>query len=166
MNFQAIRLILSDVDGVLTDGGIIYDGNGLEHKRFHVRDGYGIRLWQKSGGEFGIVTGRNCRVVDIRAAELKIKIVHQGVSDKLKIVKEIAASLGIGLEHICFIGDDFPDLAVIRNVGIGVAVPEAPVEVLNAADIITHTSGGHGAVRELIETILKNQNRWNDLVTI
>ena len=161
---QPIRLILSDVDGILTDGGVEFNNQGIETKRFHVRDGLGIKLWQKAGHRFGLVTGRTSQIVKVRATELGIDIVRQGVHQKLAAVEEIAKSLEIELESICFIGDDFPDLPSIRAVGLSATVPEAPQEILDAADFITTRPGGCGAVRELIETILKKQRRWDAVI--
>ncbi len=157
---QPIRLVLCDVDGVLTDGGIYYDDGGGETKRFHVRDGLGIRLWQRAGGHFGLVTKRNSPVVARRAEELGITIVVQHAVDKLAAVKRVTADLGIRLDETCYVGDDLPDLAVLRAVGLPVAVGDACDEVLAAAHLVTRP-GGTGAVREVVETILKNQGRWS-----
>lgn len=168
MNIQqrcrAIRLILSDVDGVLTDGGIIFDNQGVELKQFHIRDGLGIRLWQRAGGKFGLITGRSSQIVKQRAAELGIEIVRQGFEHKWPAAQEAMEALGLTPEQVCFIGDDLPDLPVIRRVGLGVAVADASAEVRSAAQLVTSARGGAGAARELIETILKAQNRWDDLV--
>lgn len=159
-----IRVILSDVDGVMTDGGIIYDNEGIEIKRFHVRDGLGIKLWQKAGHKFGIITARNSHIVKVRAAELGMDIVRQGFDDKLPAAREVIAQLGAKLEEVCYIGDDLSDLPVLRSVGLPVAVADAVEEVRSAAAYITKQCGGHGALRELIETILKSQRRWADLI--
>jgi len=162
--WQAIELILSDVDGVLTDGGITFDNQGIETKKFHVRDGLGIRLWQRAGFQFGILTARTSQIVKNRCAELDIKIVRQGFEDKLPIAREVMKQLGIEPEQMAYIGDDLSDLPVIRHVGLGVAVADAAGEVRDAADHITQLPGGNGAVRELIEAALKAKNRWDDLV--
>jgi YrbI family 3-deoxy-D-manno-octulosonate 8-phosphate phosphatase len=156
----AIRLILSDVDGVLTDGRLIYDNQGIEAKQFHIRDGQGIRLWQQNGLAFGIVTARSSQVVKLRAEELDIAILRQGAKDKLAAVREIATEHQLSLEQVCYIGDDLPDLAPIQNVGLGVAVADAAEEVRRAAGYVTSQPGGQGAIREIIELILKNTNRW------
>lgn len=161
---QPIQLILSDVDGVLTDGSVEFNSQGIETKRFHARDGLGIKLWQKAGYHFGMITARTSQIVKIRATELGIDLVRQGVVHKLDAVEEIAKSLEIGLEQICFIGDDFPDLIPIRAVGLGATVPEASQEIREAADYVTNCPGGKGAVRELIETILKHQRRWDGVI--
>lgn len=156
-----IKLLLSDVDGVLTDGGLTFDSNGVESKTFNVRDGLGIRLWQKLGGEFGIITGRLSSIVEKRADELDIVLLKQGIGDKLPIVKDIAKEKGLSLDAIAYVGDDLPDLPVIEAVGLGVAVADAAAEVRAGADWITETPGGRGAVRELVETILKASGRWS-----
>ena len=107
---QPIQLILSDVDGVLTDGHIVLDNQGIESKRFHIRDGLGIRLWQKAGYRFGVVTQRSSQSLKVRAAELGIDIVRQGITDKLMTVKQILAELGLAPQQACYVGDDLPDL--------------------------------------------------------
>ncbi len=161
---SAIRLILSDVDGVLTDGRLMYDNHGIESKQFHIRDGQGIRLWQQNGFPFGIVTARSSQVVKLRAEELDIAIVRQGAKDKLAAVREISTELKLTLDQVCYVGDDLPDLAPIQSVGLGVAVADAAEEVRQAAAYVTSQPGGQGAVRELIELILKNTNRWETTI--
>jgi 3-deoxy-D-manno-octulosonate 8-phosphate phosphatase (KDO 8-P phosphatase) len=161
---QPIRLILSDVDGVLTDGGIIIDNQGVETKQFHVRDGQGIRLWQKAGYKFGLITLRSSQIVKIRVAELGIEIIRQGIEHKLDAMREIIADLRLAPQQVCYIGDDLPDLALVRGVGLGVAVADACEELKEAAKYTTRLSGGKGAVRETIELILKAQRRWEDLI--
>lgn len=156
---RPLRLILSDVDGVLTDGGIVFDNQGIESKRFHVRDGLGIRLWRKAGYRFGLITHRSSNLVRTRAAELGIDLVRQGVDDKRTAVRTIADELRLALSQVCYLGDDLPDLPVIRTVGFGVAVADACAEVREAAHYVTKLPGGSGAVRELIELILKAQAR-------
>jgi YrbI family 3-deoxy-D-manno-octulosonate 8-phosphate phosphatase len=161
---QAVELILSDVDGVLTDGSIIFDNDGIETKRFHIHDGLGVKLWQAAGGAFGMVTARNSHIVNLRAAELGVKIVRQGAENKLAAVRDIAAELRLGLEQIGYIGDDLPDLAAVQHVGLGVAVADACCELRAAAHYVTSAAGGRGAVRETIELVLKSQQRWDDLI--
>ena len=161
---ELIRLILTDVDGVLTDGQVIIDNRGVESKQFHIRDGQGIRLWQQGGGRWGIVTGRSSQVVKLRAAELDIDIVRQGVGDKLAVVKTICEELELDLSQICFVGDDLPDWSVIKAVGLGVAVADAADELRQDADYVTSLNGGSGAIRELVEVLLKNTNRWESVL--
>ncbi|HMO15589.1 MAG TPA: HAD hydrolase family protein [Pirellulaceae bacterium] len=159
-----IRMILSDVDGVLTDGGIYFDNQGIEIKRFHVRDGLGIKLWKKAGFEFGLVTARSSHIVKVRAAELGIDLIRQGFSDKLQIVQSIAEEHGLALDQICFIGDDLTDLGTFGHVGLAASVADAIAEVRAASHIVTKLPGGAGAVRELIEMLLKSQALWDGLV--
>jgi 3-deoxy-D-manno-octulosonate 8-phosphate phosphatase (KDO 8-P phosphatase) len=162
---KAITLLLSDVDGVLTDGRLEFDDQGGEHKQYHIRDGLGIKLWQKAGHRFGIVTGRTSATVARRAAELGVQIVRQGAEDKLAAVKELIQELNVPADQIAYVGDDLPDLPAIKFVGLGIAVADASADVRDAALWITKAGGGHGAVRELIETILKAQGHWGDLLS-
>ena len=159
---KPIRFVLSDVDGVLTDGSITIDNAGVETKSFYVRDGLAIKHWQKSGMGFGILTARNSQVVKLRAAELNIPIVRQGYSKKLPAAKEILAELELSPEEVCYIGDDLPDLPVLRYVGLSVTVADAAAEVLAEATWVTQAVGGRGAVRELIERLMKAQGTWED----
>ena len=161
---QPIQLILSDVDGVLTDGSLVFDNQGIESKTFHARDGMGIKLWQKSGRRFGLLTARSSHIVKVRAAELGIELVRQGFSDKLPAARQLFRELDMTPEQVCYIGDDLTDLAVIEAVGLGVAVADAVPEVKAAAKHTTKAVGGRGAVRELVEMILKGQNRWDELI--
>lgn len=159
-----IELLLTDVDGVMTDGGVIIDNQGVESKRFSIRDGQAIRFWQQAGGQAGIVTGRSSQIVKLRAAELDIDLLRQGVKDKLPIVESICAELSLESNQVAYIGDDLPDLPVIGRVGLGVAVADAAEEVRAGADYVTSVAGGHGAVREVVELLLKNTNRWEGAV--
>lgn len=159
---RRIELILSDVDGVLTDGGIWYDNQGVELKGFHIRDGLGIKLWQRAGFRFGVLTARTSHIVKLRTGELGIDIVRQGFEDKLPVAEEIARTCGLAAEQVCYIGDDLTDLPVIRFAGLGAAVADAVAEVRAAAALVTTLPGGRGAVRELIETILKAKGRWEE----
>lgn len=161
---QNIQLILSDVDGVLTDGGIEFDNQGIETKTFHVHDGFGIHLWKRAGYQFGILTSRTSHIVKLRADEMNIDIVRQGFQDKLPVAKEIMSQLNIDEEQTCYIGDDLTDVPVIKNVGLGVAVADAGEEVKGHADYVTRRNGGQGAVRETIEVVLKAQKRWENLI--
>jgi 3-deoxy-D-manno-octulosonate 8-phosphate phosphatase (KDO 8-P phosphatase) len=161
---RPIRMILSDVDGVLTNGRIYLDNQGIEAKAFHIRDGLGIRLWQKAGFRFGLISQRSSQGLKVRAAELGIEIVRQAVSDKLSTVKQLMAEYSLSTRQICYLGDDLPDLAVIRAVGLGVAVADACAEVREAAAFVATAAGGAGAVRETIELLLKAQHRWDDVL--
>jgi len=161
---RPIELLLSDVDGVLTDGTLQYDNQGIETKRFHIRDGIGVRLWQKCGYRVGLVTARSSQIVKSRAAELGIDIVRQATLDKPGTIAEIVGELEIEPSQVCYLGDDLPDLPVLRMVGLGVAVADACEEVRDAADYVTAAAGGKGALRETVELILKAQHRWEDLI--
>jgi 3-deoxy-D-manno-octulosonate 8-phosphate phosphatase (KDO 8-P phosphatase) len=160
----AIRLLLTDVDGVLTDGGVVLDNKGVESKCFNIRDGLAIRLWQQAGGRAGIVTGRSSQIVQLRAAELDMEVVRQGVKEKLPEVQEVAAALGLQPHEIAYIGDDLPDVPTIRYAGLGIAVADAPEEVRDAADYVTSVAGGCGAVREVVELVLKNSGKWESVI--
>ena len=161
---QPLRLILSDVDGVLTDGRIVFDNQGIETKRFHVRDGMGIRLWQKAGCRFGLITHRSSNIVKMRVAELGIEIIRQGIDNKLTAMRGILDELRLAPAEACYIGDDLPDLPVMQAVGLSVAVGDACAELRQSAHYVTTLPGGAGAVRETIELILKAQSRWEDLI--
>ncbi|HET6881533.1 MAG TPA: HAD hydrolase family protein [Pirellulales bacterium] len=161
---QPIELIVSDIDGVLTDGGIIFNNEGIETKRFHIRDGLGIKLWQWTGGKFGLITGRNSHIVNVRAAELGIDVVRQGIENKAAALREVAAQFGLTAEQVCYVGDDLPDLPAVRFAGLGVAVADACAELRAVATYVTQLAGGQGAVRETIELILKSQQRWDDVI--
>ena len=157
-------MILSDVDGVLTDGGIVFDNQGIEAKRFHVRDGMGIRLWQKAGYRFGLITHRSSHIVKTRVAELGIEILRQGIDDKLAAMRGILQELRLSPAQVCYLGDDLPDMPVVRAAGLGVAVADACAELRQEAHYVTTARGRIGAVRETIELILKAQARWEDLI--
>lgn len=159
-----VRLLLLDVDGVLTDGGVTWSNDGIEQKTFHIRDGLGLRLWQRAGCRAGIVTGRSSRVVQLRAEELGITLVRQGVEDKLATAAALVAECGVGWEETAFVGDDLPDLPVILRCGLGVAVADACREVAAAAAIVTSLPGGRGAVREVIERMLTARGDWDAIV--
>jgi 3-deoxy-D-manno-octulosonate 8-phosphate phosphatase (KDO 8-P phosphatase) len=159
-----VQLLLLDVDGVLTDGGVTWGNDGIEQKTFHIRDGLGLRLWQRAGGTSGIVTGRSSHVVQLRAEELGIAIVRQGVEDKLAAASAIVAESGLTWERTAFVGDDLPDLPVLLRCGVGVAVADACAEVRAAAAVVTSCPGGHGAVREVIERMLRARGAWEPIV--
>jgi len=161
---RPIALILSDVDGVMTDGRIYLDNHGIESKSFHVHDGLAIRLWQKAGGKFGMVTQRSAQSLKIRAAELGVEIVRQGVTDKLAALKQILEECNLSREQVCYLGDDLPDLPVMRVVGLSVTVADGCGELRAAAGYQTKALGGAVAVREVVELILNSQNRWNDVI--
>ena len=159
----AIELLLLDVDGVLTDGSVVYTDDGAELKRFHVRDGSGLKLWHAAGKRSAIVSGRKSSVVERRAAELGIAPVLQGRGEKLAALAEVLAATGLRPEQVCAVGDDLPDVPVLRRCGLAVSVADACPEVRAAANYVTAVAGGRGAVREAIEWLLKIQGRWAEL---
>lgn len=159
-----VELMISDVDGVLTDGGIIFDNQGVEIKRFHSRDGFGIKIWRKAGLRFAIITYRTSHIVKVRAAELGVDFLRQGFEDKLPAALEIISELKLTPQQVAYVGDDLQDLPVMRNVGMPIAVADAAEEVRACAAYITNVKGGYGAVREAIELILKAKGLWEDVV--
>ena len=159
-----IRLLLLDVDGVMTDGGIIYDGNGLETKVFNVKDGHGIKMLQRYGIEVGIITGRNSLVVDIRARELGIELVYQGALKKLESYLDVKLKTGLNDSQIAYMGDDVIDVPVMKRVCFAAAPADALIQARNAAHYITCCNGGHGAVREVCDLILKRRGFWDEVV--
>jgi 3-deoxy-D-manno-octulosonate 8-phosphate phosphatase (KDO 8-P phosphatase) len=159
-----VQLLLLDCDGVLTDGGVTWSDEGVELKTFHIRDGLGIRAWQRAGGRTGIITGRSSRIVERRAAELGIEFVRQGVDDKLVVAQAIIEECGLSWEQTAFMGDDLPDLPVVARCGVGAAVADACPELIAAAGVVTSLPGGRGAVRELVERMLRARGGWEAIV--
>jgi 3-deoxy-D-manno-octulosonate 8-phosphate phosphatase (KDO 8-P phosphatase) len=161
---RRIELLVLDVDGVLTDGSIIYGDDGVELKAFFVRDGSALKLWQLAGKRAAVMTGRTSRVVQVRAAELGIDPVLQGAADKRAGFQELLRLVPLPAEQVCYVGDDLPDLPVLRRCGLGVAVADACPEVRAQAHYVTRAPGGRGAVREVVELILGCQGRWQKIV--
>jgi 3-deoxy-D-manno-octulosonate 8-phosphate phosphatase (KDO 8-P phosphatase) len=159
-----IDFLLLDVDGVLTDGGIIYNDDGRELKQFHVRDGSALNFWQMAGKKAAILTGRTSKVVEVRAREIGIEPVLQGATDKLAVYRDLLAQRGLQREQVAFVCDDLPDLPVLRHCGLAIAVADACPEVIAEAHYVTRASGGKGAVREAIELVLRSQGHWADFV--
>lgn len=155
-----IKLVLLDVDGTLTDGGIYRGNNGEELKRFNVKDGYAIVNAQKLGIEFGIITGRKSELVEIRSNELKIKYLYQGISEKTVILKEIMQKTGLKKEEIAYMGDDLNDILIMKQSGLTGAPKDAADEVIQIVDFVSGKNGGSGAVREFVEYILKKDGKW------
>ncbi len=149
-----IKLLLLDVDGVLTTGQIIYSTGGVETKAFSVKDGLGIRLLRDAGIDVGIVTGRRSEALLVRCRDLGITLVYDGVKAKADVLDEILEVTGFSAEEIAFMGDDLPDISLMKKVGIGIAVNDAHDAVKSAAGIVTRLPGGKGAVREVCEMIL------------
>ncbi|MDD5099406.1 MAG: HAD-IIIA family hydrolase [Syntrophales bacterium] len=160
---KRVKLLVLDVDGVMTDGRIVMDDAGLESKQFDVRDGHGLKILMRFGIAVVLLTGRRSRVVEHRAADLGITEVHQGVRNKTEIFTEILRRLDISPEETACVGDDLVDIPLFRRSGFSVAVADAVPEARRIADYVTMHGGGRGAVREVCEVILKAQNRWPDV---
>lgn len=161
---QNIVLLLLDVDGVLTDGRIIVDDRGVETKHFHVRDGQGIALLLRAGVEVGLMTSRSSNSVRYRAKELGIRLVRQGVRDKITTYREIKRRRALRDEQIAYMGDDIIDLPTLREAGLALSVADGWAGLRGTVDYVTTTPGGQGAVREVAEMILKAQGKWAELV--
>lgn len=159
-----IELLLLDVDGVMTDGRIIWDTNGIETKFFNVKDGHGIKLVQRAGIQVGIITGRNSPVVDLRAKELAIEFVYQGALRKQDSYADILQKTGLSDHQVAYMGDDVIDVPVLRRVGFSAAPADALPEVRQIVDFVSSCSGGMGAVRELCDLLLKGRGEWDRLV--
>jgi len=158
-----IKVLAMDVDGVLTDGGIILGSGGTEYKVFNVQDGMGITLARMAGLKTAIITGRSSDSVAKRAKELEFDAVFQGARRKRDAFHKMEQQFGVSAEEVCYIGDDLLDLEVIRMVGVGAAVADARDEVKREADLVTRAFGGKGAVREVVEIILKAQKKWKHI---
>ena len=159
-----VEMLVLDVDGVLTDGRIVYTDAGEEMKAFHVRDGSGLKLWSMLGKHAGIITGRRSSIVERRARELDIAHVMQGVDDKKAGFVQMLKAAGMTPEQTCAIGDDIVDLGVLRAAAVAIAVADACAEAKEEADYVTAAPGGCGAVREAIELLLRAQGHWQTLV--
>jgi 3-deoxy-D-manno-octulosonate 8-phosphate phosphatase (KDO 8-P phosphatase) len=157
-----IKLLLLDVDGVMTDGRFTINDRGEETKAFNVKDGLGLKMLMSSGLEVVIVTGRRSQALAHRSRELGIEEVYQGVKDKNTVCQQLKKAKGLKKEQVCSLGDDIPDLAMFTESGLSIAVADAVKEVREAADFITKSNGGFGAVREACELILKCQGKWRD----
>ena len=159
-----IKLLLMDCDGVLTDGRIWIFENGEEQKGFHTRDGLGLDLLHRAGLKSGIISGRTSSAVERRAQTLGMTYVCQGCEDKRKAFADIVAQAALTNAEVAFVGDDLNDLPLTLQSGLGVAVADAAPEVRKHAHYVTNALGGYGAIREVVELILKAQGRWEDLV--
>jgi 3-deoxy-D-manno-octulosonate 8-phosphate phosphatase (KDO 8-P phosphatase) len=154
---KPLRLIAFDVDGVLTDGGLYLSDSGEELKRFNTLDGHGLKMLKASGVELAIITGRTSKCVELRARNLGITRLYQGVEDKLAVMQSLLAELKVAPEAAAFMGDDVVDLPVMRRVGLALSVPGAPQIVRDHAHYVSQRDAGHGAVREVCELILGAQ---------
>jgi 3-deoxy-D-manno-octulosonate 8-phosphate phosphatase (KDO 8-P phosphatase) len=161
---QPIELLVTDVDGVMTDGKIVLDDRRIETKNFHVRDGLAFSLWHKAGKHAAILSGRKTTAVDIRARSLKIAHILQGHEQKERPLRILIEQLGLLPRQVCYVGDDLPDLPALLLVGLAACPADAAAEVKDAAHLITQAHGGNGAIREIVETILKAQGSWMNLI--
>ncbi len=155
-----LKMLLLDVDGVLTSGDIIYSDNGNETKVFNVKDGLGLRLLMDSGIKVGIITGRSSAALSARCENLGINLVYDGVKDKEAVLDKIINETGLACNEIAFVGDDLPDIKVMNNVGCAFSVNNACIETRNAASYVSELDGGNGAVREICELILNTKGLW------
>jgi len=162
---ERIKLLLLDVDGVMTDGRIIYVNDGGEAKAFDVKDGHGLKLIQRAGIQVGIITGRHSDIVARRAAELGIELVYQGIKDKRLPFREILEKLGLEPSEVAYVGDDVVDLPVLRQVGFSATVADAVDDVKAYVDFVTSRPGGRGAVREICDFLLKESGRWTSVTS-
>ncbi len=160
---RKIRLLLLDVDGVMTDGRIAYDNHAVETKAFDVKDGHGIKLLQRAGIRVGIITGRQSDLVKHRAAELGIEILHQGAKDKMVPFREILGQLALAEDEVAYMGDDLIDLPILRRVGFSATVADAVAEVKPLVHLVTSRPGGRGAVREVCDLILRGGGHWDEV---
>jgi 3-deoxy-D-manno-octulosonate 8-phosphate phosphatase (KDO 8-P phosphatase) len=160
-----IKLLILDVDGVMTDGTIWIDARGQEQKGFNVKDGFGLRCLMKNGIDVAIITGRKSEAVAHRAGELGIQEIYQKVTDKRAPFYEILGKKGLTEDQVCYIGDDLPDLRLLKKVGLSISVADAVEEVKERVDFVTNNKGGHGAIREVCEIILKAQKKWAEVVS-
>jgi 3-deoxy-D-manno-octulosonate 8-phosphate phosphatase (KDO 8-P phosphatase) len=161
---KGIKLLILDVDGVLTDGSIILDNEGNEFKSFHVRDGHGIKMLEKVGIKVAIITGRHSKVVERRAHELGITEVYQRCHIKSVAYEHLLEKMGLKDNEVAYIGDDIVDIPIFKRVGLSVAVADATDETKKEALLITKNKGGRGAVREVCEFILKSKGKWEELI--
>ncbi len=159
-----IKLLILDVDGVLTDGGIIYNDNRVETKIFNVKDGLGIRFLMEAGINVCIATGRRSNALYHRCKNLGIEHIFDGLGDKAAMLDLILDRTGVSAEQVAFMGDDLPDLALMKKVGLSIAVADAHKTVFKNADMVTLEKGGNGAVRETCEAILKAQGLWENIL--
>lgn len=163
---KKIKLLAMDVDGVLTDGRIICDSDGREIRNFDVHDGYGLIMFKRVGLKTAIITAKAAKPVDIRAKDLRVDKVYQDAYPKINFYRQMLQDLSVTDEEVCFVGDDLPDLQILKHVGFAVAVANAVAEIKKVADYITQKSGGHGAVREVVELILKTQGKWEEAMNL
>ena len=165
VDFSAIKLLVSDVDGVLTDGTVMLHPDGTESKRFNLQDGHGIKLWKRAGFEIALLSGRASAATGERAKQLQITHVIEGAIRKGPVLDTLLQELGVLPEETIYVGDDLLDIPCVRRVAFGVAVANAVVELKQFADYVTERAGGEGAIREVIDMALKRKGAWDDLMT-
>jgi len=161
---KKIRLVILDVDGVLTDGRLLTHSDGSESKSFHVHDGQGINFLGRAGIKVALITGRASKAVELRASELNIEYLYQGDMNKLGCYRDLLAKVDLPDEAVAYFGDDLPDLPVMRRVGVSIAAADARSEVRSLATHVTLAPGGAGAVREFADLLLKAQSLWQPIV--
>lgn len=161
---RSVKLLILDVDGVLTDGRLFFDDQGVEYKCFHARDGHGIKLLRQTGVDVAVISGRKSNSVAIRMKNLGIDLVYQGHEDKIAAFYEILEKLSIAPEHAAHVGDDLLDLPIMKRVGLSIAVQDANFAVKQYADWCTQTPGGLGAVREVCDMIMQAQGRFDQVL--
>lgn len=163
---RKVKLLLLDVDGVLTDGKIIYDSEGRDLKIFDVKDGLGVYLLKKAGILTILITARSSKVIKLRAKDMEVEEIFENAEDKRKILDHILRKYRVSSKEVCFVGDDLVDLSVMKRVGLAISVRDSCPEIKKISDYITKRKGGEGAVREVCELILKAKRKWEDLVSL
>jgi 3-deoxy-D-manno-octulosonate 8-phosphate phosphatase (KDO 8-P phosphatase) len=164
INLSKIKMLITDVDGVLTDGTIIISADGTESKKFNLLDGHGIKMWHRAGLATAFISGRDTSATSIRARQLNVDYVFQGCKKKLPAFEELLEKAGLSENQVAYIGDDLMDLPLVKRAALGVAVADSTGELKDAADYVTIAQGGAGAVREVIEYILKDTGKWQELI--
>ncbi len=164
IDLSKIKMLVLDVDGVLTDGSVIINADGTESKKFNLLDGHGIKMWHRAGFKVAIISGRASEATTVRAKQLEIEYVMQGCRKKLPAFELLLEETKLSAEEIAYIGDDLLDIPLVTRAGLGVAVENAVAELKQKADLTTTVPGGSGAVREVIEYILKNTQKWQGLM--
>jgi len=164
-DFTRLKLLVLDVDGVLTDGRIFLSSDGAETKVFDAKDGAGIKYWIRAGGKVAFISGRSSRAMLVRAEELGVQVVRTGAKQKLPVYREVLAELGCSADEAVVMGDDLPDLPLMLRCGFSAAPADAAPEVRHAAKYISTLPGGRGCVREVIELVLRKSGRWGDITS-
>ena len=164
LNFANIKLLALDVDGVLTDGSIILHHDGTESKRFNLLDGHGIRMWHRAGLKTAFISGRETSATAHRAKQLEVTYVFQDCHEKLPVFESLLKETGLDASQVAYMGDDVMDIPLLRRAGFGAAVANAADDVKQYAAYVTKKPGGNGAVREVIEYLLKSSGKWDELM--